>query len=147
MQSIEKLRFDDRAIDLRTAEGQSANLVARVLGAVFGRQAVSNAEYAGIGLYFVDQLAYRSDALMQLALNARIGANASHAQVVDLLYTNVVGQAPTAQARAEYVDMLDSGSVSVAALGLMAANTGLNANNINLVGLARTGLDYLPYPS
>lgn len=147
LQSIEKLRFDDRAIDLRTAEGQSANLVARVLGAVFGRQAVSNAEYAGIGLYFVDQLAYRSDALMQLALNARIGANASHAQVVDLLYTNVVGQAPTAQARAEYVDMLDSGSVSVAALGLMAANTGLNANNINLVGLARTGLDYLPYPS
>lgn len=28
-----------------------------------------------------------------------------------------------------------------------AANTGLNANNINLVGLVRTGLDYLPYPS
>lgn len=147
LQNIEKLRFDDRAVDLRMAEGQPANLVARILGAVFGKSAATNAEYAGIGLYFIDGLAYNSQALMQLALNARLGASPSHTQVVDLLYTNVVGQAPSAQARAEYVDMLDSGSLSMASLGLLAANTGLNASNVNLVGLARTGLDYLPYPS
>ena len=121
--------------------------MARILGAVFGRQAVNNAEYAGIGLYFIDSLAYSSDALMQLALNARLGPTPSHEQLVDLLYTNVAGQPPSAQARAPYVDMLDSGSHNAVSLAMMAANTGLNANNINLVGLVRTGLDYLPYPS
>lgn len=147
LQNIEKIRFEDRAIDLRTSEGQPANLVARILGAVFGRQSVGNAEYAGIGLHFLDHLAYSAEALMQLALNARLGSQASHVDLVTLLYTNVAGQAPTTEARAPYVEMLDNGSHTAASLGLMAANTGLNANNINLMGLVQNGLDYLPYPS
>jgi hypothetical protein len=62
--------------------------------------------------------------------------------VVDLLYTNVVGQKPDNQAAQFYVDMLDSGSTSVKDLGWMAANTSFNEVNINLTGLLTTGIDY-----
>jgi hypothetical protein len=69
----------------------------------------------------------------------------SHSQVVDLLYTNVVGQAPDAATRKTFTDLLDNGSFTVSGLGVLAAETELNKSNINLVGLAQTGLAYLPF--
>ncbi len=143
LHSIERIRFQDKALafDLSGAAGQ----VAKTLGAVFGPTAVANQQYAGIGLHFVDALHYSYTDLMQLAMDARLGANASHAQVVDLLYTNVVGTAPDAATRKVFTDLLDSGAYSVAGLGVMAADTPLNQANIHLVGLAQTGLAYLPF--
>ena len=142
LKGIERIVFADAglAIDLDA----SAGLVAKTLGAVFGPTAVANQQYAGIGLHFVDVLHYSYADLIQLAMDARLGANASHAQVVDLLYTNVVGTAPDAATRKVFTDLLDSGAYSVAGLGVMAADTPLNQANIHLVGLAQTGLVYLP---
>jgi hypothetical protein len=64
--------------------------------------------------------------------------------VVNLLYTQVVGQAPSAEVRQDFVSLLDSGKHSVGSLGVMAANTDINRSNIDLVGLAQSGLAYLP---
>jgi hypothetical protein len=81
---------------------------------------------------------------MQLAIGARLGAAADdHGAVVDLLYTNVVGHAPGADDRAHFVDLLEHGGLTAAALGVIAADTSLNQANINLVGLAQTGIDYV----
>lgn len=52
---------------------------------------------------------------------------------------------PTAEQAAPYVAML-SGGMSIGALAVLAADTELNLANINLVGLAQTGLDFLPQP-
>jgi hypothetical protein len=82
---------------------------------------------------------------MELAINARLGANATNAQVVDLLYTKVVGQAPDAATRKTFTDLLDNGTFTVGGLGVLAADTELNKVNINLVGLEQTGLAYLPF--
>lgn len=138
--SVERLRFDDVAVamDLDGHAGQ----VARTLGAVFGAGAVSNQQYVGIGLSLLDGgMGY--EALMQLALQVKLGAAPSHADVVDLLYTNVVGVAPTPAVRDFYVNLLDSQTHSAASLGILAAETSLNADNIDLVGLNQTGLAYL----
>lgn len=132
---------DARAYDL----AGNAGTVAKILGAVFGPAAVGNQRYVGIGLHYLEEQGYGDEALARLAIDARLGQGASHAQVVDLLYTNVVGQPPAADVRAGFVAMLESGSVSVGGLGLLAANTPLNQANIDLVGLASTGLDYLPF--
>ena len=142
LHNIERIRFQDQALafDLSGAAGE----VAKILGAVFGPSAVANKEYAGIGLYYKDVLGYSYNDLMQLAINARLGPNPSSAQVVDLLYTNVVGQAPDADTRKSFTDLLDHHTYTVASLGVMAADTGLNASNIQLTGLVNTGLAYLP---
>ena len=134
---VERLQFTDRqlALDL----GGHAGLVARILGAVFGADAVKNAEYVGIGLRYADG-GMADEALVQLALDARLGTGASAADVVNLLYTNVVGQAPGEADRAAYVALLDNHSQTPGSLGLMAATTSLNDQHIDLVGLAGTGL-------
>ena len=80
---------------------------------------------------------------MQIAINVALGANSTNSTaVVDLLYTNVVGTPPDSASLAYYKGMLDTGSISVANLGVLAAETSINAAHINLVGLATTGIHY-----
>jgi hypothetical protein len=81
---------------------------------------------------------------MQLALHARLGAAVDdHGGVVDLLFSNLTGNGPSTQTHDILVGMLDRGDFSAAALGNSAAETSINQANINLVGLAQTGIDYV----
>ncbi len=143
LQGVERLAFSDRTIAL-DLDGH-AGTVAKVLGAVFGAASVRNLDFVGIGLHFMDDAGYSAESLMQLALQARLGSQASHGQVVDLLYTQVMQEPPTPEVRQGFVDWLDSGQETVASLGVMAAETAFNRANIDLVGLARTGLAYVPF--
>ncbi|MBK6788039.1 MAG: M10 family metallopeptidase [Betaproteobacteria bacterium] len=140
--NVERLQFADIGVALDLSG--HAGTVAKILGAVFGSAEVYNEVYAGIGLYYIDGgMTYES--LMQLAIDARLGAGAGHQAVVDLLYTNVVGVPPGEADRAYFVGLLDTGAYTVAGLGVMAADIDLNVTNINLIGLAQQGLEYTPY--
>ena len=135
--NVQRLHFSDTNIAM-DIDGH-AGITAKILGAVFGAASVSNAAYAGIGLNYLDGgMSYES--LMQLALNAA-GAT-THKAEVDLLWSNLFGSAPTAAQAAPYIDMLDSGTTTPGALGVLAANTGTNTSNINLTGLQQTGIQY-----
>jgi hypothetical protein len=112
-----------------------------VLGAVFGREAVANRDYAAIGLQLLDGGTRYAD-LMKLALDARLGANASNDAVVTVLYTNVVGVAPGAAELATFTGLIAAGQYTQATLGVLAADTAQLANAINLTGLATSGLVY-----
>jgi hypothetical protein len=140
--NVETLHFLDLSVafDLSGKAGQ----VAKTLGAVFGKEALARKDYVGIGLHHADELQYSYPSLMQLAINARLGPKPSPDQVVDLLYTNVVGQPPDADTRKTFTDLLDKQTYTVATLGVMAAETALNKTNIDLMGLAQTGLEYWP---
>ncbi len=133
----ERLSFSDAKVAYDISG--NAGTVARILGAVFGPDSVHNGTYVGIGLSLADGGMSEVD-LVQLALNARLGAGASHVDVVNLLYTNVVGSAPPPGDQAYYAGLLDSQQFSEGALGAMAADTTLNQVNIGLAGLAATGL-------
>lgn len=127
------------AFDLEGRAGQ----VAKTLGAVFGQDAVANAAYAGIGLSLLDGgMSY--EALMQLALEARLGVGASNADVVKVLYANVVGAPPSQAELNSYVGLLESKVHTQASLGVLAAETSGNAINIDLVGLTQAGLEFHP---
>ena len=143
--NIERLKFQDQSLALDMAG--NAGLTAKVLSAVFGKAALANKQYVGIGLYYLDDLSFSYSNLLQLAINASLGANPSHEQVVNLLYTNVIGQAPDTATRKVYTDLLDNQTYTVAGLAVLAADTEYNKANVNLVGLAQTGLAYLPFPS
>jgi hypothetical protein len=87
----------------------NAGKVAKLLGAVFGKEAVHNKAYVGVGLRNLDGGMVKYQTLASGALEQT--GKTSPADVVALL----------------------------------AAEHPLNAANIDLAGLAQTGLGYLPY--
>ncbi|NRF70348.1 Ig-like domain-containing protein [Aquincola sp. S2] len=139
LQGIERLQFADTrlALDLDGHAGE----VARLLGVVFGPAAVHNAAYAGIGLSLLDG-GMTPQALTQLALDARLGAGASHAAVVELLYTNLVGSPPPAAALSLYTGWLANGSFTPITLAQLAGVQEQNLLNIDFAGLVAGGLGY-----
>lgn len=141
LSNIERLAFADSklALDL----GGNAGTAAKILGAVFDAPIIrSEAGSVGLALAKVDAGMSYTD-LLTLALDFRLGAGRSHEQVVDLLYTNIAGVAPTAEQAAPYLAQLYGGTFTQAGLGVMAAETAENAAQIDLVGLAQTGLIYV----
>ena len=136
--SIERLKFSDAsvAIDL---DG-NAVITAKILGAVLGKQSLTNKSYVGIGLSYLDA-GWSYDNLASLALDAA-GAKTND-QIVSLLWTNVIGTKPTAADKQPFIALLENG-MSAGALAHLAADTSFNTTNINLVGLAQTGIEYLP---
>lgn len=140
LSNVERLDFSDQhvALDL----GGAAGITAKTLGAVFGAPAVTQRpDYVGIGLSMLDGgMSY--EALMQLALNAREGGTASHSAIVELLFLNVVGVAPSPEQLALYTGWLDNGSYTAARLGMFAADSSVNLARIDWVGLNAHGIDY-----
>jgi hypothetical protein len=76
-----------------------------------------------------------------LALTA-VGAS-SYDAVVSTLWRNVVGFEATAEQKEPYIKMLSDG-MKPGNLVVLAADTTFNSININLVGLAQSGIEYLP---
>jgi len=67
LQNVQRLNFTDKSIAYDTTA--NAGTVAKVLGAVFGKTAVTNKTFVGIGLSYIDKGMSYSD-LAALALNA-----------------------------------------------------------------------------
>jgi hypothetical protein len=135
---IERLNFADVSVAIDFTG--NAGTVAKILGAVVGKESLLNKEYVGIGLDLLDKGMSYSD-LAAAALEA-VGLNTND-KIVTALWTNVIGSAPSVADKAPFIQMLDNG-FSRGELAKLAADTPENAVNIGLVGLAQTGLDYLP---
>ncbi|MCP5356928.1 MAG: Ig-like domain-containing protein [Pseudomonadales bacterium] len=140
LSNIERLKFQDQGIAF-DLDG-NAGTAAKILGAIAGAAAVQNKEYVGIALNLLDQ-GTSAEQLATAALNVMLGNNATSTRVVELIFQNVVGSAPDANSLALYSGMLDRGELSAGQLGVLASNTDLNLQHIDIVGLAQTGLDYL----
>ena len=140
LNGIERIGFSDTHLAL-DIDG-NAGITAKILGAVFGKNALANKEYAGIGLKLLDGgMSY--SALMELAINTKLGAHADDTAIVNLLYTNVIGSAPAASDLNYYLGLLQNDSYNEASLGILAADSTANSDHINLVGLAATGLEFV----
>lgn len=137
---IERLKFTDKSVALDV--NGNAGTTAKILGAVFGASEVSNKTYAGIGLNLLDK-GFAYEQLMGLALDAKLGVGYSHAQLVNLLYQNLLHTQADNGALAYWSSLLDQGTYTHASLAVMAAELDINKANVNLVGLMATGLDYL----
>ena len=138
LDGVERLSFNE--ISLALDLNGNAGTTAKILGAVFGKESVSNKSYVGIGLSFLDS-GWTYDNLAGLALDAA-GAKTND-QIVSLLWTNVIGTKPTDADKQPYISLLENG-MTAGALARLAADSSLNTTNINLVGLAQTGIEYIP---
>ncbi|MCP5244492.1 MAG: matrixin family metalloprotease [Burkholderiales bacterium] len=134
---IERLLFDDTgiALDIDGDAGQ----VAKLIGAVFGASAVQNRDLIKTGLFFTGN-GISNKQLTSVALEAS-GAH-THNEIVTLLWYNLLGSNPTPEQQQPYIDLLSSNSMSPEALVSLAANSSMNANNIDLAGLGLNGIEF-----
>jgi len=135
---IERLDFSDT--DLAFDLDGSAGLTAKTLAAVIGEDGLSNKEYVGIGLELFDA-GQSLASVCELALTA-VGATTNE-DVVNLLYTNLYGEAPTADVAQPFIDALNNGEYSKGVLASAAAELTDDLGVIDLVGLAETGIEYV----
>lgn len=138
LQDVERVLTLDGGIALDLGMDQAAGQVALILGAVFDASAVQNEAYVGVGLQLIDE-GMPLQQVCELALNAA-GVQAPQ-DVVNLLWTNVVGSAPDPTVAQVFVDMLDGG-MSASELVEFAMYHELNQSQIDLVGLANQGLAF-----
>lgn len=137
--NCERLEFVDCGVAFDVLGG--AGIVAKVIGSVFGVNSIKNKEYVGVGLKLMDDgMSYHD--LADLVLKAKLGTSFDNEKVVELLYYNIVGHAPSNFERINYVSLLNNGTYTPASLGVMAAETTLNAENIDLIGLSQSGIIY-----
>lgn len=137
LKNIERLEFLDTnlAFDLYG----NAGMVAKIYGAVLGKDSLLDSDLIGDGLDAVDSgMSYENFATITLQ-STGIQTNA---EIVRTLWTNVVGSAPTADQEQPFISKLDSGEQSVGELVMFAADTSLNQENINLIGLTSSGIEY-----
>lgn len=136
---VQRIKFSTYSI--ATDINGNAGNVAKILGAVFGKDAIQNKGFVGVSLSLLDNgMSTRDFASLALAVK---GASTSE-QIATTLWTNIVGKTPTAAENASLVDIMDSG-VSAGDLTMVAADLALNHLNVDLVGLSQNGLAYLDF--
>ena len=142
LSNIERLKFNDKniALDLDGNAGKTVKLLAALLG----KESATNETFVGAGLKALDDGMSYED-LMKIGLDVVLGTAPSGASVVDLLYKNLVGSSAPQSILDEYGSMIDSGSMTATSLGIAVADHSLTATNIDLIGLAQTGVEYILY--
>jgi hypothetical protein len=142
LDSVERLRFKDVSVAL-DLDGH-AGAAARIVGAVYGRDTLKAKELMGVAIGLLDS-GMTPLQLMTVALRVKLGEHYTNAKLVSHVYFNVTNKSPSAQEAAPYEAMLMAGQVTGPELAWAAASSDLHASNINLTGLAESGLDYVPW--
>ena len=139
LRNIERLKFEDKNIAL-DLDGNAGKIV-KFLAVMLGKDFATNREYIGVGLKLLDNgMSYEE--IMEIGFEVVLGPNASGSSIVDLLYRNVVGTPTPLSVLEDYGAKINDGSITSAQLGVAVADHDLNATNIDLIGLAQTGVEY-----
>ena len=140
LEGVERLEFSDKKLAL-DIDG-NAGAVAKLLGAFLGAEGVQITEYVTIGLEALDS-GTSFEGLLQLALDTVFGSDTSGTELVSTFYQNLTGQTAPQDIIDTYATLIDSGSLTPLELATQVAEHPLNSENIDLIGLATTGLEYV----
>jgi hypothetical protein len=114
----------------------------RIIGAAFDTPTLQqHPDWVGIGLDLFDS----GQAMQEVCAFVVQVMGLDNAAFVSTVYQNVVGVAPSPQEFDYFVGLLagSGGSMTQADLLVLAANTDINAVNVDLVGLQQTGLEFI----
>lgn len=140
--SVERLDFTDRniAIDMDGNAGTAAKMLITLLGQEF----LQDENLAGLLLSYLDAGVSAGDLAAGVLANADYQAFAggsSNVAYVNEMYTNLAGQAPSADERATLVGYLDRGEITKAGMTLIAMEH--EAVQLRMAGVNETGLEYV----
>jgi len=142
--SIERLQFTDTSVALDFAKGQSGYNSATLIGTAFGAEYID--DYFAIGLSFFDANKSAAEIAQLIADNRlieRIVGDSNEAWVAHV-YENVVGVSPDDAALALYAGYLDNGDFTKAELLALAQGVASIEQQVDIVGLQSSGLEYTP---
>lgn len=137
--NIERIEFSDKklAFDING----NAGITAKILGAFLGAAGVERTDLVSVGLNLLDGgTTYEN--LLQAALDAVFGADPSGTLLVNHFYGTLTGQSAPQSLIDQYGSLIDSGGLSPVSLATQVVEHELNLQNIDLVGLATTGIEY-----
>ena len=144
LRATERLEFSDLGVALDTLASEAGGQTALLIGAVLGAAALtSKPAVVGAVLSLFDQgfaLHELSGAVMRLPIWDALAGGTDSSSVARYLLGNVLGTAPDAALLATAASYLDS-SPQGDLLWLLAAHP-VNQTQVNLVGLAETGLAF-----
>ncbi|MDC1231660.1 M57 family metalloprotease [Gammaproteobacteria bacterium] len=139
LKDIERVEFLD--ISLALDLDGNAGMTAKILGAFLGASGINRADLVGVGLGILDGGVTYED-FLQTALDAVFGSDPSGATLVNHFYGTLTGQSAPQSLIDQYGSLIDNGSLSPISLAMQVAENELNLQNIDLVGLASTGIEY-----
>lgn len=142
---VERLTFTDQSLALDTGATQSAGGAALLIGAVLGQPAIAQSKtLVGTVIALLDQgatLQALSGAVIRLPIWDALAGGSSSTHIATFLLNNVYHRAPTATELSAAVNALEHDPQGDF-LWYLSLSTE-NQAQVNLVGLAATGLDYL----
>ena len=147
LSGIERLQFANKNIAFDLDSGGAAGNTVKLIGAAFDTSYLTP-DLVGIGIGLFDG-GQTMQQVCELAIGTdlfrSIAGSSSNVDFVNTVYRNVVGELPSTADRDYYVGMLQGsgGTMTQAQLLEAAADAEVNAQNINLVGLQQTGVEYL----
>lgn len=144
LSGIERFHFADKNIAIDLGAGQAASNTVRIIGAAFDAATIQqHPDYVGIGLNLFDP----GKSVLEVSQLVVGVMNLTNDVFVDTVYQNVAGVAPSPAEHDYYVGLLEGnsgiGAFTQAQLLEFAANTDVNATNINLVGLQQSGVAFV----
>ena len=144
---IERLKFSDGSVALDISG--NAGTAAKLIGALAGKSYVANPALVGTVLKILDSGTTASQLVgvaladpLLATLAGKASAPLGNADLVNLIYRNLTGVSPSAEALGSFTGLLDNGTYTQTSLVLAAADHEANLAQINLVGLQQTGLLY-----
>lgn len=142
LSNVERLDFqtgNSVALDFSSHAG----IAAEIISAMFGQSFMSNPTFVGIAISLLDQGMAPTQLVALAASTAlfqQLAGSSSNTAFVNLVYQNVIGHAPSAAELDSYVGLLNSGAITQASLGFIAAVT--PANQAHLVGVIEGGIEF-----
>jgi len=143
LDSVERIKFQDKSVAYDVAENQAGGQAALILNAAFGKSALSNKSFVGIGLSLFDSSMTISD-VATLAVGTGLVSAKDNTSFMKAIWQNVVGSTIDTANLKTFVDMLDNGTFTQPSLLALAATTDSNITTVNLTGLAQTGIEFTP---
>jgi len=148
LENIERINFSDTNVAL-DMDG-NAGFVTKLIGVLFGSDAIANKGYVGTGLYQLETVGLSQDELVSFALAAGGMVLANYESPRDFysnllanLWVNAVGTTLTTELAAPYLEQLIDESLSAVGIVNLAAETDYNKTQINYTGLLSTGIEYI----
>ena len=147
---VERLVFTDTSLALDLDVGDRAGTAVALLYAAFDD--MPDADVLGKWITQSDKTAtpskqgglddQHSSNLAQTMIDHYAPQGIDNSSLVSLLYTNIIGDSPSSNVLAGFVNQIDSGAHTQASFFAMAAETDFNTNQyVDLIG---TGLKYTP---
>lgn len=139
LSGIERLEFSDRAIalDLDGNAGETAKLI----GVLLGPAALDDLDLVRAALGFADT-DLGLEGMLALGLEILLGTSPSAEEVINLIHNALTGANASTMLVTDYANRINRAEMTAVELALLAAETDLNHDNIDLIGLSNHGLAY-----